>query len=331
MDPVIFTIRLGGFTFSLHWYGVLAVAGILVGEWVAERQLRRRGGDPDYLWEGLTWAIPAGIVGSRLWYVANDILGGGTYYLDNPGRIVRVWEGGLHWYGGMLFAGLAFYLYARRRDVDFRLIVDAVAPSLLIGQGIARLGNYINQELYGPPTDLPWGIRIDAQHRMAPWNDLSRFPVSTTRFHPAFAYQMVWNFACAGLLLWISRRYEKRVRPLSLFAGWLLLAGVGRVWLESYRPDQPVIPGTGLSYTRIVAALMAIVGALILLILYGILHIPFVHLGPEQYTLPERQDRAASSTASQGAEHSDAEPSDADPPLSSQEHGEHPDEDARAP
>lgn len=285
MDPVIFTIRLGEFAFSLHWYGVLAVAGILVGEWVAERELRRRGGDPDYLWEGLTWAIPAGIIGARLWYVANDIMGGGTYYREAPARILRVWEGGLHWYGGMLFAGLAFYAYARYRRIDIRLILDAVAPSLLIGQGIARLGNYINQELYGPPTSLPWGIPIDPQYRIPPWNDLSRFPAATTRFHPAFAYEMLWNFLCAGLLVWLSRRYEKRLRPLSLFAGWLILAGVGRVWLESFRPDQPVIPGTGISYTRVVAALMALAGTLLALVQYRVIRIPSIRPDSEPYGL----------------------------------------------
>jgi phosphatidylglycerol:prolipoprotein diacylglycerol transferase len=305
--PVMLTIRAGAFAFSLHWYGVLAVAGILVGEWVAERQLRRWGGDPDYLWEGLTWAIPAGIIGSRLWYVANDILGGGGYYLEDPGRILRVWEGGLHWYGGMLFAGLAFWLYARSRRLDIRLILDAVAPSLLIGQGIARLGNYINQELYGPPTSLPWGIPIDPQHRIAPWNDLSRFPAATTRFHPAFAYEMVWNFACAGLLLWLARRYEKRLKPTSLFAGWLVLAGVGRVWLESFRPDQPVIPGTGLSYTRIVAALMAVAGTLLLLIRYRVIRAPFVRLGPDAYALPPAPVEAAEQAEAQ-VEDGDKEP-----------------------
>jgi phosphatidylglycerol:prolipoprotein diacylglycerol transferase len=159
---------------------------------------------------------------------------------------------------------------------------------LLIGQGIARLGNYINQELYGPPTTLPWGIPIDPQHRMAPWNDLSRFPAATTRFHPAFAYEMIWNFGTASLLLWLSRRYEKRLKPLSLFSGWLILAGVGRVWLESFRPDQPLVPGTGISYTRIVAALMALAGILMVLIRYRVLRVPFMPPGSDQYRpLPE--------------------------------------------
>ncbi|MBN1581757.1 MAG: prolipoprotein diacylglyceryl transferase, partial [Anaerolineae bacterium] len=192
IDPIIFTIRLGSFEFALRWYSVLVILGIIVGEWIAEREMRRRGENPEHLWEALVWGLPAGIVGSRLWYVANDILGGGTRYLTNPASILATWEGGLHFYGGILFAAVAFFLYARRHKLDMRLILDACAPSLLIGQGVARLGNLINQELYGQPTTLPWGIPIAPMHRIPPWNDLTRFPEATTRFHPTFAYEMLW-------------------------------------------------------------------------------------------------------------------------------------------
>jgi phosphatidylglycerol:prolipoprotein diacylglycerol transferase len=285
IDPVIFTINLGKFQFSLHWYGVLVMISVLVGEWIAERLIRRRGENPEHLWEGLIWAIPAGVVGARLWYVINDILGGGTWYASNPVRILQIWEGGLHFYGAVLAGGLAFYLYARRNKVDMRLILDVVGPSLLIGQGIARFGNYINQELYGPPTDLPWGIRIPAQQRMPPWHDLVAFPEETTRFHPTFAYEMLWNFLSAGLLLWLSRRFEKKVKPGSVFAGWLVLAGIGRVWIEAFRPDQPRLPGTDLSYSRIVAGVMALVGVVILLVKYEVIRVPFLSPGPATYAI----------------------------------------------
>lgn len=293
IDPVIFTINLGNFQFSLHWYGVLVMISVLVGEWVAERLIRRRGENPEHLWEGLIWAIPAGVAGARLWYVINDILGGGTWYVSNPVRILQIWEGGLHFYGAVLAGGLAFYLYARRNKVDMRLILDVVGPSLLIGQGIARFGNYINQELYGPPTDLPWGIPIPAQQRMPPWHDLVAFPEETTRFHPAFAYEMLWNFFSAGLLLWLSRRFEKKVKPGSVFAGWLVLAGIGRVWIEAFRPDQPRVPGTDLSYSRIVAGVMALIGTVILLVKYEVIRLPFLSPGPATYAISPAASRPA--------------------------------------
>lgn len=308
IDPIIFRVTIGGFEFALHWYGVIAVISILIGTWLAEREMKRRGEDPEHLWEGLVWAIPAGIIGARLWYVINDILGGSPYYVTDPSRIVKIWEGGLHWYGGMLFAGLAFYIYARRFQVDMRLILDSVAPSLLIGQGIARLGNFINQELYGPPTSLPWGIRIDAPYRnIPPWNDLVTYPVETTRFHPAFAYEMLWNFVCAGLLLWIGRRYEKKLKPGIVFAGWLILAGIGRVWLESFRPDQPRVPGTDLSYTRIVAAGMVLAGVFIVLLKYRVIRLPFLSPGTDEYNLSPRALAAAAGELGGTTEAGDAE------------------------
>jgi phosphatidylglycerol:prolipoprotein diacylglycerol transferase len=293
IDPVIFTIRLGNFEFALRWYSVLIILGVVIGELIAEREVRRRRENPEHLWEALVWGLPAGIVGARLWYVANDILGGGTRYLANPAKILATWEGGLHFYGGILFAALAFYAYARRHKVDIRLIMDACAPSLLIGQGIARLGNFINQELYGQPTGLPWGISIAAENRIPPWHDLARFPEATTRFHPTFAYEMLWNFVSAGLLLWVSRRYFKRLKPTALFAGWVILEGVGRVWIENFRPDQPRVPGTDLSYTRIVAILMAVVGIVWLLIRYEVIRLPFLPVGSSSYVYAPESDGSA--------------------------------------
>jgi len=287
IDPILFTIP--GTNISIHWYGLLMALGVFSAGWVTAIGVRRRGEDPDYVWDGLIWAIPAGIIGARLWYCANVTLGGSSYYLDNPVRIVRVWEGGLHFYGAVLFGGLAAYAYFRVHGLDFWLLLDAVAPALLIGQAVVRPANFINQELYGPPTDLPWGIRIDAVHRIPPWTDLTRFPVETTRFHPTFAYEMIWNILAAVLLLWAARRFAKKLKPGALFAGWLILEGVGRVWLEWFRPDQPRLAGTGISYSRIVAALMAVAGGIWLLIRYEVIQLPFLSPGPSSYALASSQ------------------------------------------
>jgi len=300
IDPVLFEINLGSVRLAVHWYGVLIVVSILVGQWIAGREARRRGENPDYLWDGLIWAIPAGIVGARLWYVINDIMSGSKTYTSDPLRILNITEGGLHFYGAILFAAAAFYLYARRHKLDMRLLLDSAAPSLLIGQGIARIANYINQELYGPPTNLPWGIPIDGLHRIPPWNDLSRFPEATTRFHPTFAYEMIWDLAAGGLLLWLARRLE-RLKPGSVFAAWLILAGVGRVVIEAWRPDQPQIPGTGISYSQIVAALMVLVGSLLLAARHGAIRAPFINLGPDEYRIaPAPAEQSAESPSSRG-------------------------------
>jgi phosphatidylglycerol:prolipoprotein diacylglycerol transferase len=283
IDPVAFTIP--GVNISVHWYGIIMMAGILLGTWITARQIRRWGENPDHVWDGLTWAMPAGVVGARLWYVVNDILGGGKRYLDDPGSIIRIPEGGLHFYGAILFGALAVYIYARRRKVDMWLIIDSVVPALLISQAAIRPANFINQELYGPPTDLPWGISIKGVNRIPPWHDLTLFPEETTRFHPTFAYEMIWNLLAAGLLLWAIRRFSQKMRPGVPFAGWLILAGVGRVIIEIWRPDQPRIPGTPVSYTSLVAALMAVGGLVLLLVKVGVLRLSFLPPGPDSYAI----------------------------------------------
>jgi len=288
IDPVIFSTEIFGITLTLRWYGVIVMIGVVVGSLLVERELKRRGENGDRIWDVLVWVLPIGIIGARLWYVLNAILGGNRSYLENPASIIRVWEGGLHIFGGFLFGAAALLWYLRRNRLDPWLFLDASGPAMLIGQGIGRIANFINQELYGQPTTLPWGIRIQADHRLTQYQDLSLYPVETTRFHPAFAYEMLWNFAAAGLLLWLSRRYEKELKPGALFAGWLLLAGVGRVFIEFFRPDQPKIPSLGISYSSIVAAVMAIVGAVMLMARYKAIHLRFAEDWEEGYQIGEK-------------------------------------------
>jgi phosphatidylglycerol:prolipoprotein diacylglycerol transferase len=283
MDPIIFTIP--GTNFSLHWYGVIMALGIIIAGVVAEWGVNQRGEDGDKIWELLIWGVPFGIVGARLWYVLNDIAGGSRYYLDNPIKIINLPEGGLHFYGAVLFGAIGAFIYVRRNNLDFRVFLDAAAPALLIGQALVRPANFINQELYGPPTSLPWGIRIDAAHRIAPWGDMVAFPYELTRFHPTFAYEMLWNFLAAGLLLWIALEFKDRIKPSTVFAGWLILEGVGREIIEFFRPDQPRIAGTDISYSRVVAAVMILVGLIWLLIKYEIIKLPFLKPGPDKYQI----------------------------------------------
>ena len=290
IDPVIFTIRLFGLEFPLRWYGVIVMVGIVVGALIVERELKRRGENGDRIWDVLIWVLPIGILGARLWYVLNATLGGNTYYAENPIQILNIPQGGLHIFGGFLFGAAALLVYLRRNKLDPWLFLDSAGPAVLIGQGIGRIANFINQELYGPPTTLPWGIQIQAEHRLPQYHDLNLFPVETTRFHPTFAYEMLWNFAAAGLLLWLARRHKEDLKPGALFAGWLLLAGFGRVMIEFFRPDQPKIPGLGISYSSIVAALMAITGAVMLMARYKAINLQFAEDWEEEYQVGEKAE-----------------------------------------
>lgn len=287
IDPIIFTINIGNFRLDFHWYGVLIVIGIMVAAWLSEKELVRRGGKSDLIWDGLLWVLPAAIIGARVWYIINDILGGGRTYLDNPVNIIRITDGGLHIFGALAFGAVAAYFFAKRNKVDLWLLADSVAPSLLIGQAIARPANFINQELYGPPTNLPWGISIDEAHRIQPFNDLNQYPLETTRFHPTFLYEIIWNLLVAALILWFTRRYKERIKPGTVIASWLLLAGIGRFFIEFFRPDQPKIPGTLVSFSQVIAALMAIMGLLWLLIRFEVLKLSFISAGPDHYDVPK--------------------------------------------
>ena len=300
MDPVIFSIKLlGGLTLTLRWYGVLVMSGAVVGAWVAEKEITRRGAKGELVWDALVWALIPGILGARLWYVMNSLLGGNRSFIEDPISIIRFWDGGisgLHFFGGLLFGAVSLFYFARKNNLDLWLLLDAVAPVTLIGQAVARPANFINQELYGQPTTLPWGISIDAFHRLPMYADLSEFPVETTRFHPTFAYEMIWNFLAAALLIWLARRYAERIKPGTIFGGWLVLAGVGRVFIELFRPDQPKIGDTAISYSALVSALMAVAGILLLLSRFGKIQLGSLRW-PEAYQVQPAAVEPASKSA----------------------------------
>ena len=139
IDPVIFSFKLFNLVVTLRWYGVLVMLGAVVGAWFAEKEIRRRGENGEVIWDAMVWVLPIGIIGARLWYVINNILGGGTYYKENPIKILYVWEGGLHIFGGFLLGAITLYLFLKRNGLDHWLFLDAIAPATLLGQALARL------------------------------------------------------------------------------------------------------------------------------------------------------------------------------------------------
>jgi len=285
LDPVIFSFQLGSLTLTLRWYGVLVMFGVAVGAWLAEQEVKRRGENGEHIWNAMIFLLPAGILGGRLWYVVNAIVGGSPYYLDYPAKILAVWEGGLHFFGGLLFGAITLYFYARHYKLDLWLFLDAVAPMTMIGQALARPANFINQELYGPPTTLPWGISIDAMHRLPMYQDLSQFPVETTRFHPVFAYEMILNLLFAGTLLWAARRWPERFKPGAVFAWWLILAGSARTFIEFFRPDQPILfPGTFVTTSMFFSVLMGFAGLMLLMARNGTIRLPWPKF-PDRYVI----------------------------------------------
>jgi phosphatidylglycerol:prolipoprotein diacylglycerol transferase len=266
IDPILFTIQLGSIQIPIRWYGLLIVTGALAAAWYAAWYVRRRGQNPDIVWDAMVWLLISGIIGARIWYVVSDIIGGNSRYLDDPVQILLINQGGLNILGGVMVGVVVLWYYCKRYNVDFWLLADGLAPGLLLGQAIGRFGNFINQELYGPPTTLPWGIPIDASHRLPPWDDIAQFPVETTRFHPTFAYEALWNVILFAVLVFMVQRYGNRIRSGTMNGLWFIIAGIGRTWIEFFRPDQPRFFGTPVSTSTVVSIIFALVGIFIVLV-----------------------------------------------------------------
>ncbi|MCL4395118.1 MAG: prolipoprotein diacylglyceryl transferase [Chloroflexi bacterium] len=243
---IAFSIPLpNGGSFPIYWYGILIVTGALVGAFVATREAKRRGIDPDHVWNALLGCLILGVIGARLYHVVSSPVGtniGFSYYVQNPLEILNFRQGGLGIYGAVAGGLIGIYLYARYAKLNFWTLVDIAVPGLFLGQAIGRWGNFFNQELYGFPTTLPWGIPIDAAHRLPAFADLTQYPVDTTRFHPTFLYESLWNLAAALIVLYVARRWSK-AKPGDLLLMWGMLYGLGRFLAEFQRPDAWLISG----------------------------------------------------------------------------------------
>jgi prolipoprotein diacylglyceryl transferase len=208
-------------------YALCIIAGIVVGMIIAGRRWRARGGSPDTLELVIAVAVPCGIVGARLYHVITDYQ---LYF--GPGRdpldALRIWNGGLGIWGAVAAGVLGGYLVARRRQVRFPALLDAVAPGLAVAQAIGRLGNWFNSELFGRPTTLPWGLEIDASHRPTGYEQ-------DATFHPTFLYELLWNLGVAGVLVWADRRWK--LGHGKVFALYVVLYTAGRFWIEALRID----------------------------------------------------------------------------------------------
>lgn|SRR5690606_35137193 len=264
VDPVLF--QLGPLT--LRWYGLLIVTGILLAATVAARYVERQGENGDTLWDLLLWVLIPGLIGARLYYVFIQSPRGPEglgYYLDHPWAIAQIWSGGIHIFGGLIFGGLALWLYGRWRKLPLAIYLDGIGLGLPLGQAIGRIANFINQELYGPPTTLPWGLRIDPEHRIPPYNNLEIFPESV-RFHPLFLYESLWNFLGFGLIFWISRRFENELLPGDLLLLYLIWYPTGRFMIEFVRTDSWFFPGTPFNVVHLLAGITVIVSIALLIV-----------------------------------------------------------------
>jgi len=257
IDPQPFGIEviLFGLRLFFRYYGMILMAGAIAAAYLASRLLREERKNPDLAWDGLLWVLIFGLVGARLYHVftpSKSLLEQGkdtAWYLTHPLDLINTTQGGLAMPGAILGGVLGLYIFARRRKIKLGMMLDAAAPGVALAQAIGRWGNFVNQELYGPPTTLPWGIAIDPAFRLSGYE-------SFERFHPLFLYESIWNLLCAAGLYWLWRNHRQRLRSGDVFIAYLAAYSVGRFLLEFIRLD--FVPLFGINFNQMVMALAAV-------------------------------------------------------------------------
>jgi len=219
--------------FRIHFYALFILTGIAIATWIADRKLSRRGAVKGTMLDVALWAVPFGIIGGRFFHV---ITHPDDYFFEGADLLatLRIWEGGLAIYGAVSFGAVGVFIATRQIGLRFWSVADAIAPGLLLAQGIGRIGNYFNQELFGLPTTLPWGLQIPSTN--------PAYPVGLPEgllFHPTFLYEMLWNFSGAALLLLLAARLN--LQWGKLFALYLVVYSTGRIWVEAIRIDPSEI------------------------------------------------------------------------------------------
>ncbi|MDP9799976.1 prolipoprotein diacylglyceryl transferase [Arcanobacterium wilhelmae] len=209
-------------------YALAILTGIIVAYWLSNRRYIRKGGGEEVTIDVVVWMVIVGILGARVYHLMTSpdaYFGAG----GDPWKALRIWEGGLGIWGAVVAGAGAAYVALHRRNLRLAPFADAVAPGLVLAQAIGRWGNYFNQELFGRPTTLPWGLEIDAAHLPAGY-------APGTLFHPTFLYESLWNLGVFALLLFAERRF--RLRGGQVFVLYVIAYTAGRVWIEALRIDE---------------------------------------------------------------------------------------------
>lgn len=260
---------------KLHFYGLLIVVGILVASTLIAWLAKRDGRDPDHVWNGLVWAVVGGIIGARLWFiffppVSSVEAGQDTWWmLGHPlssGGALDFFSGGLGIFGALIGGIIAVALYARRKKLTgFWAWIDMAIVGFPLGHAIGRWGNYVNQELYGKPTSLPWGIQID--------NPPLEYATAEA-FHPLFLYESLWNLILCSCLVWLWLNYRHGMRRGDFVLIYIVGYGVVRFFLEFLRVETAEVPGIGINSSQTITAISAIIAGIILFYRYKIAPLP---------------------------------------------------------
>ena len=232
-------------TLFVRFYGIILMVGAVSGAFLAVKEARRRGYDSEIVWDLLIYLLIGGIIGARIWHILTPSPSTGittSWYLSHPLDALAVWKGGLGIPGAIIGGLITLYFYAKKMEINFGEWTDIAAPGLALGQAIGRWGNFFNQELYGAPTNLPWKIFIDSDHRLTNY-------LTVEYYHPLFLYESLWNLMNMFLLLWISRRFADTLKNGDILLVYLIIYPVGRFLLDFLRLDASMVGGININQT----------------------------------------------------------------------------------
>jgi phosphatidylglycerol:prolipoprotein diacylglycerol transferase len=268
-DPVAFVIPF--ISRPVFWYGLMITLGTLIAAFVADREARRRGENPDHVWNALIVVMIFGLIGARLYHVLSSPADGGTNlqsYLEDPVSIISFWQGGLRGLGvfGAIVGGIfGLWLYTKWQKLPFGLWADICIVGVPLGQAIGRWGNYFNQELYGGLTDLPWGMPIESLYRLPAF---AAEPASA-RFHPTFLYESLFDLLIFFALAFVAHHWDDFTIAGDVALLYLILYPLGRYLVELQRPDAWLVAGVPAAQVVSVAAIL--VASLLILYRHGLL------------------------------------------------------------
>jgi prolipoprotein diacylglyceryl transferase len=230
-SPDVSSFELG--PIRVHFYALFILIGIALAIWIGSRRFRQRGGQAGMILDIALWAVPFGIVGGRIFHVLTHW----DYYFyagADLSKVFAVWEGGLAIFGALLLGSVGAFIGARTAGIKFLAFADAIAPGVLVAQAVGRIGNYFNNELFGLPTTLPWGLEISTANPAYP----AGLPAGVL-FHPTFLYELIWNLMGFAVLIWLDRKFK--LRWGQMFAAYLITYSIGRAFIESIRIDPSEI------------------------------------------------------------------------------------------
>jgi len=247
----------------IRYYGIIIMLGVVAAAYLSTLRARKYGQDPERVWDIVTWVVIAGVIGARIWHIltpAPSLVAQGIdtwYYLTHPLDALSIWNGGLGIVGAVIGGALALFIYMRKYKLSFLTWVDIIAPGLILAQAIGRWGNFINQELYGAPTNLPWAIFIDEAHRYPGFLDQAYY-------HPTFLYESILNLIGMGLMLWLSRRFFDQLKAGDIFLVYLIYYSIVRILMEMLRLDSSTV--AGLNANQAFMVIVAILAAITLIV-----------------------------------------------------------------